>query len=221
MNRLSEGMQKILPDELVPAVEALCNSLGDAHFRCGKVTEVFCYSLLHPGEKLFEVRGHKQALGQLKRIVGPLVTQTCDQHIRTGTAPAFFHAMFEMYKAGMTFQVVRVFHDSLEMGSTHESLLAKPPIQWAHDLTLDLARIHENRARIWIRAVCDLPDFDTDLNWDDPDEAIMGKTWCAPLLIVMRPSAICRSMEPASGRGRPRNDQGLAEFVCGVLHHSH
>ena len=96
--------------------------------------------------------------------------------------------MFELYKAGLAVQAVRVFRDLLEIGITHEGSLAKPPIQWAHDLTLELAKIYENRAKFWIRAVCDPPDFDTDLNWDDPDEAIMGKAWCAPLLIVMRPS---------------------------------
>lgn len=96
--------------------------------------------------------------------------------------------MFEMYKAGVAVQAVRVFHDLLEIGSTHEGLLAKSPIQWAHDLALELAGVYEYRAKFWIRAVCDPPDFDTGLNWDDPDEIIMGKDWCAPMLLVMHPS---------------------------------
>jgi hypothetical protein len=188
MNRLPEEIRSTIPDELIPAVEAIDKTLDDAHFRCGKVTEIFCYGLLHPGEKLAEAEQHKIALSQLKAIVGGVATETFNQHLRIGTAPAFFHAMNQLYIAGVTVQTARAFQDLLEIGSAQRDRLGKPYVQWAHDLTLGLAKSYENRAKFWIRAVCDPPDFDTDLNWDDPDEIIMGKTWCAPMLLVMWPS---------------------------------
>ncbi len=188
MNRIPKEIESTIPDELVPAVEAINKTLDDAHFRCGKVTEIFCYGLLHPGEKLAEAEQHKIALSQLKAIVGGVATETCHQHLRMGTAPAFFHAMNQLYIAGVTVQAVRVFQDLLEIGRAHTDRLGKPYIEWAHDLTLGLAKSYENRTKFWIRAVCDPPDFDTDLNWDDPDEIILGKTWCAPMLLVMCPA---------------------------------
>jgi hypothetical protein len=188
MNRLPEEIKSVIPDELVPAVEAINKTLDDAHFRCGKVTEIFCYCLLHPGEKLAEAEQHKIALNQLKANVGAVATESCNQHLKMGTAPAFFHAMNELYIAGVTVQTVWAFRNLLEIGGAQTDRLGKPYVQWAHDLTLGLTKSYENRAKFWIRAVCDPPDFDTDLNWNDPDEVIMGKTWCAPILLVMWPS---------------------------------
>jgi hypothetical protein len=190
MNRLPEKIKSVIPDELVPAVEAINGTLDDAHFRCGKVTEIFCYGLLHPGEKLAEAKQHKIAFSQLKAIVGGVATEICHQNLRMGTAPAFFHAMNQFYIAGVTIQAGQVFQDLFEIGRAHTDRLGKPYVQWAHDLTLELAKSYENQVKSWIRAVCDPPDFDTDLNWDDPDEVIMGKTWCAPMLLVMCPSRL-------------------------------
>jgi hypothetical protein len=188
MNWLPDEIKSATPDELLPAVEALNESLDDAYFRCSKVTEVFCYGLLHPGENLAEIEQHKLALGQLKAIAGQAVTATCDKYLRMGTTPAFFLAMHQLYIAGVTVQTDKVFHDLLEIGRAHSEALGRPYIQWAQELTMRLAKAYEHRAKLWIRAVCDPPDFDTDLNWDDQDEVIMGKTWCAPMLLVMRPS---------------------------------
>ena len=190
LNRLPQEIRTTLPDELVPAVEALDKTLDDAHFKCGKITEIFCYSLLHPGENLAETEQYKLALMQLKVMAGPAATEVCHQHLRTGTAPAFFHAMNELYMAGVTVQAIQVFDDLLAIGKANADQVGKPYIQWAHDLTLELAEKYENRVKFWIRAVCDPPDYGTDLNWDDRDEIIMGKTWCAPMLLVMEPSRL-------------------------------
>lgn len=188
MNRLPEEIKSTIPEELVPAVEALNRTLDDSHFKCGIITEAFCYSLLHPGEKLTETEKYKLALAQLKVIAGPAATEACHHRIRMGTAPAFFHAMEQLYIAGMIAQAIHVFHDLLAIGKANTEQMDKPYIQWAHDLTMELIETFEDRVKFWIRAVCDPPDYDTDLNWDDPDEVIMGKTWCAPLLLIMQPS---------------------------------
>ncbi len=204
MNRLPEEIKSTIPEELVPAVEALTETLDDSHFKCGKITEVFCYGLLHPGENLTETEQYKLALVQLKVITGPAATEACHHRIRMGTAPAFFHAMNELYIAGVIAQAIQVFHDLLAIGKANAEQLGKPYIQWAHDLTLHLAESYENRVKFWIRAVCDPPDYGTDLNWNDPDEIIMGKTWCAPMLLVMRPS---RSMPFDAARQWERVDR--------------
>lgn len=188
MNRLAEEIKASLPAELIAAVEALDRTLDDAHFKCGKITEVFCYGLLHPGEYRAETEDYKLALMQLKVIAGPAATEVCHQRIRMGTAPAFFHAMEQLYIAGVSVQAIHVFHELLEIGKAHADQLGKPSVQWAHDLTMELAKNYENRAKFWIRAVCDPPDFEPHLKWDDPDEIIMGRTWCAPMLLIMRPS---------------------------------
>jgi hypothetical protein len=96
--------------------------------------------------------------------------------------------MNELYIAGMAVQAIRVFRELIEIGRAHSEKLGNPYIKWAQDLTLELVQSHENQVKFWIRAVCDPPDFSTDLNWGDPYEVIMGKTWCAPMLLVMRPS---------------------------------
>lgn len=88
----------------------------------------------------------------------------------------------------MITQAIQIFEDLLGIGKANAEQLRKPYIQWAQDLTLQLVRSYESRVKLWIRAVCDPPDHSIDLNWDDQDEIIMGKTWCAPMLIVMRPS---------------------------------
>ena len=61
-NRLLESA----PADLIPALKALDKSIDDAYWNCGQVTEVWCYSLLHPGEKLAEVQEHKLAMDQLE-----------------------------------------------------------------------------------------------------------------------------------------------------------
>jgi hypothetical protein len=127
-------------------------------------------------------------MSQLKVMAGPAATEACHHRIRMGTAPAFFHSMNELYIAGVTAQAIQVFHDLLAIGKANADQVKKPYIQWAHDLTLELVATYENRVKLWIRAVCDPPDYCSDVNWDDPDELIMGKTWCAPLLIIMVPS---------------------------------
>ena len=83
-------------------------------------------------------------MDQLKAVVGPIVTRTCNRQIFTGTAPAYFSAMHEMYIAGVTIQAIKVFNDLLEIGRTHKERLAMPHIQWAHDLTLDSIKSNEN-----------------------------------------------------------------------------
>ena len=153
-----------------------------------ETTEVYCYGLLHPGEKLTETEQYKLALMQLKVIAGPAATEACHHRIRMGTAPAFFHAMEQLYIAGMIAQAIQVFHDLIAIGKANSEQMGKPYIQWAHDLTMQLVESYENRVKFWIRAVCDPPDYDTDLNWNDPNETIMGKTWCAPMLLIMQPS---------------------------------
>jgi hypothetical protein len=176
MNRLSEEIKSGIPEELIPAVEALTKTLDDAHFKCGKITEVYCYSLLHPGENQLEAEQYKLALTQLKVIAGPAATEACNHRIRMGTAPAFYHAMEQLYIAAMITQAIQVFNDLLAIGKANAEQLGEPYIQWAHDLTLKLVQSYENRVKFWIRAVCDPPEYSTDLNWYDPDEIVMGKT---------------------------------------------
>ncbi len=188
INPLPQRIRATVPDDLVPAVEALNKTLADSYWKCGKITEVYCYGLLHPGQNLVETEQDKLALAQLKVIAGPVATEACDHRIRMGTAPAFFHAMDQLYVAGVITQAIHVFHELLAIGSANSDQLGKPYIQWAHDLTLELVETYENRVKLWIRAVCDPPDYSTDLNWNDRDEIIMGKTWCAPMLLVMQPS---------------------------------
>ncbi len=188
MYRLSEEIRTALPAGLVPAVEALSQTLDDAHFKCGKITEVFCYALLHPGENPTDTEQYKLALDQLKVIAGPAATEAYHRSIRMGTAPAFFHAMEQLYIAGMIPQAVRVFHDLLAIGKANAEQLSKPYIQWAHDLTMKLIETYEIQVKLWIRAVCDPPDYSSDMDWSEPDEVIMGRTWCAPMLLVMKPS---------------------------------
>jgi hypothetical protein len=178
---------KGLPEELAPAIKALKKSLHHAHSKCGRITEVFCYNQLHPGEKLAEVEEHKPAFRQLMAIVEPTIGPSYNQKIKTGTLPAVFSAMLDLYMAGVTVQAIQMFRDLVEIGREHEGQLAKPPVQWAHDLTLESVRFYENRVKMWVRAVCD-PQEDVDHDPNDPYILMLGRTWCAPLLIVMRPS---------------------------------
>lgn len=204
MNGNEKNQMKGLPEELAPAIKALKKSLHHVHSKCGRITEVFCYNQLHPGEKLAEVEEHKPAFRQLMAIVEPTIGPSYNQKIKTGTLPAVFSAMLDLYMAGVTVQAIQMFRDLVEIGRAHEGQLAKPPVQWAHDLTLESVRFYENSVKMWVRAVCDPPDFDTDLNFDDPDEIILGKTWCAPMLLVMRPS---RSMPFDATRQWERADR--------------
>lgn len=178
------------PEDLKPAIKALEESLDEAHWKCGRITEVICYALIHPEDKgkADDAVAHQQALLNLKAIVGPIASEVFNQHLRIQTPPAFFHAGQWLYKEGMTVQASSVFRDLLDIGRAHEERLPEPPLQWARDLTVELIRSQEQRIKMWVRAVCDPPDYSTDLNWDDPDEIVMGPTWCAPQLIVMRPS---------------------------------
>lgn len=208
MNPLTQQIKSTLPIELVPAVEALNKTLDDAHFKCGKITEVFCYGLLHPGENLAETEEYKLALMQLKFMAGPAATEAYNHRVRMGTSPAFFFAMNQLYIAGVVFQTIQVFNELLAIGQAHADQLGKPYIQWAHDLTMELAKTYENRAKFWIRAVCDPPDFSTDLNWNDPDEVIMGKPGVRPCCWSCGHRGTCHSTRRANGKGstgkRPR-----------------
>ena len=187
MNGDEKNQMKGLPEELAPAIKALKESLHHAHRKCGRITELFCYNQLHPGEKWAEVEEHKPAFRKLMAIVGPTIGPSYNQKIGTGTLPAVFSAMLDLYMAGVTVQAIQMFRDLVEIGRVHEGQLAKPPVQWAHDLTLEFVRFFENSVKMWVRAVCD-PQDDVDHDPNDPYILMLGRTWCAPLLIVMRPS---------------------------------
>lgn len=149
-----------------------------------------CYAFLHPDdqEKAELALEHQHPFLTLKAIVGAIAAEGFNQYLKMATPPAFFHAMRQLYAEGVAVHAKSVFQDLLEIGRTHEKRLGVPHILWARDLTLELVSSKEYSVKMWVRAVCDPPDYSTDLNWDDPEESVMGPTWCAPQLITMRPS---------------------------------
>jgi hypothetical protein len=205
MNGNEKNQMKGLPEELAPAIKALKKSLHHAHSKCGRITEVFCYNQLHPGEKLAEVEEHKPAFRQLMAIVEPTIGPSYNQKIKTGTLPAVFSAMLDLYMAGVTVQAIQMFRDLVEIGREHEGQLAKPPVQWAHDLTLESVRFYENRVKMWVRAVCDHAGSNLVRALVDCDAAVLRHA--------------IRSGTPL-GTNQPRNHEALAEFVRRDVYHT-
>lgn len=177
--------EKDVPADLIPAIKHLRKSFEDAHWGCGRTTQIFCYSLLHNERVDDPAKEYLNYLMHVKAGVGPAATQRFHESIKLGTPPAIFKAFYDLYLEAMSVQALAIFKELAEIGLANESRLAKPHLEWAEAQTKHLIRSENHRIRNWVRDVCDKQVYDPK---EDPEEQIFWRKWQAPMFLIMKPS---------------------------------
>jgi hypothetical protein len=149
------------------------------------ITEILCFSQLHPGVTVEDVKEYVKPLMQLKGMVGPAATQRFDDMFAQGMPAAIFKSFYDLYLEGMSVQALLTFRDLLEIGCANEKRLGIPHLEWAEAQVTHLIRSHTHFIRNWVRDVCDKHVYDPAEN---RDEQIFWRKWQAPMFLVMKPS---------------------------------
>jgi hypothetical protein len=181
----TERWDKDVPTDLIPAIKHLRRSFDDAHWGCGRTTELFCYSLLH-SESIDDPRKeYINYLMHMKVRVGQAATHRFHELAKEGTLPALFKAFFDLYLEGMSVQALLIFKELVEIGRANENRLAIPYLEWAEAQTRHLIRSDSHHITIWVRNVCDKHVYDPN---EDMEEKVFWRKWQAPLFLIMTPS---------------------------------
>lgn len=181
----AEEWDKNVPADLIPAIKALRKSFDDAHWQCERVTEILCFSQLHPGIADEDVKEYIVPLQQLKLIVGRAATHRFHEMLKQGTPPAIFKGFYDLYLDGTTVQALSVFRDLAEIGRANEKRLGNPHLEWAASQTKHMIRSNNHLIDIWVRDVCDKQPYDPN---EDVEEQIVWMKWQAPRLLTMKPA---------------------------------
>ena len=102
----TEPWDKSVPIDLIPAIKHLREQFEEAHWKCGQVTEIFCFSQLHKiiaDEKQYE---YLKPFLQLKRMVGVAAEHRWQHMHDQGTLPATFRSYYDLYLEGTGVQIV-------------------------------------------------------------------------------------------------------------------
>jgi hypothetical protein len=182
----TEPWDKSVPADLLPAVKHLRKSFDDAHWKCGRITEIFCFSLLHKIVANEELKDYVKPFLQLKAMVGAAATRRFEDMFVQGTPATIFKCFYDLYLEGMNVQALRIFRDLVEIGCANEKRLGIPHMEWAEAQVTHLISSHTHSIKIWVRSVCDKQV--NDPNEKNPEEWIFWRKWQAPMFLVMKPS---------------------------------
>jgi hypothetical protein len=181
----AEEWNKNVPADLVPAIKALRKSFDDAHWKCGRVTEILCFSQLHRDVADEDAREYIAPLQQLKVIVGPAATHRFHELLKQGTPPAILKGFYDLYLDRTTVQALANFKDLVQIGRANEKRLGNPHLEWAASQTKHMIRSNNHRIDHWVRNVCDKEAYDPN---EDIEDHIFGRNWRTPRLLIMKPS---------------------------------
>ena len=190
--------ERDVPADLIPAIKHLRKSFEDAHWGCGRTTQIFCYSLLHNETVDDPAKEYLNYLMHVKAGVGPVATQRFHESIKLGIPPAIFKAFYDLYLEAMSVQALAIFKELAEIGLANESRLAESHLEWAEAQTKHLIRSENHRIRNWVRDVCDKQVYDPK---EDPEEQIFWRKWQAPMFLIMKPS-LFQPFDAATGWDR-------------------
>ncbi len=107
----------------------------------------------------------------------------------TETAPAVFKNYMDLFEEGLKQAIKKGFDDLFEIGLANMRLLSQGPIEWAKSHIEFLVTGKEYKIKIWIKNVCDRQEMSKVTTPEDMEEFLHWRTWRAPKLIVMKPSA--------------------------------
>ncbi len=107
----------------------------------------------------------------------------------TETAPAVFKNYMDVFEEGLKQAIKKGFDDLFEIGLANMRLLSQGPIEWAKSHLGLLVTGKEYKIKIWIKNVCDQQEMSKGTTPEDMEEFVHWRTWRAPKLIVMQPSA--------------------------------
>jgi hypothetical protein len=181
----TEPWDRSVPADLLPAIKHLRKSFEDAHWKCGRITEILCFSQLHPDATVEDVKEYLKPLMQLKGMVGSAATQRFHDMISQGTSPAIFKGFYDLYLESMSVQALLIFKELAEIVCANEKRLGSSHLAWAEAQMTHLIRSHTHSIRNWVRDVCDKHVYDPT---EDREERIFWKKWQAPMLLIMKPS---------------------------------
>jgi hypothetical protein len=182
----TEPWDKSVPTDLIPAIKHLRQQFEEALWKCGQITEIFCFSLLHKIIANENLNEYVKPFLQLKAMVGAAATQRFQEMFDQGTLPAIFKSFYDLYLETLGVQIVFIFKELIEIGCVNEKHLGSPHLEWAEAQVTHLIRSDTHSIKNWVRDVCDKQVLDP--NEKDPDEWIFWKKWQAPMFLVMKPS---------------------------------
>ena len=189
----TDPWEESVPSDLIPAIKSLREGFDKAHWNCGRITQILCFTQLHSNLPDEEARMYIKPLMQLKVAVGAAVTARFNDLLRWGTPSAIFKAFFDLYVEGVRVQALEIFDDLKDIGRANKATLGAPYLEWAQAQTQKMIRDHVYKIENWVCEACDKRVFDPA---EDIEEPIWRK-WKAPLLVIMKP-ARSRAYDAAS-----------------------
>jgi pyrimidine deaminase RibD-like protein len=185
----AEHWKAITPDILVSPVEHIRKMFDEGVWKCSQLTEKLCFADLHSNDKQVDLGSYKAAFATYRKIIGSAAAQQFDRDHQIGTAPAIFHAFFQVMSAGVRSEIHRLFRELLEIGVAHSARLSVHPAEWAKTHLMILLKSKKHVLELWIKSVCDRQDYSRLGNTEqERDDFIFWKYWRAPKLIYMEPS---------------------------------
>ncbi len=185
----SMDWESITPDELKRAIAHVRKTFDTAEWKCSQLTEKLCSAALHTntadGSALHP---YQTAFTDYRSILGPVVCRQFDEILRRSTTSAIFKAYFDVFRSGVATEVRRLFGETVQIGLAKKQTLSMPPVEWAQIQMRFLVNNEVNRAKQWIKNVCDHQDYSTKAD----EEFIFWKSWRAPKFIHMHPSGNTR-----------------------------
>lgn len=206
----TEKWETSVPADLVPAVEHLRKRFADAHWGCGRTTQLYCYAILHGKAAHDPANEYASYFLHLQARVGPLLKNRFKDMLNKATPPAIFKGFYDLYLDGLCVEAVDIFKELVKIGRANDRSLAIPYLDWATNHTTYAIRYNVFQIENWIKDVCDKHLLDSS---ETEAETIFWTRWRAPMLLVMEPSG---NMPLETGSCWERNDE---ETTSRYIHH--
>jgi hypothetical protein len=119
--------------DLIPAIEHLRKSFGEALGGCAHVTGAMCYVLLHDEPVDAQSAGYTKDLFPILEKAGKAAHRRFNLSIQADTLSASFKGYFDLYLAFASTQALSIMREFTEIGRVHQNRLGVSYLEWAND----------------------------------------------------------------------------------------
>lgn len=173
------------PPALIDVVFHLRKRWEDGEWKISHLTQNLLFAALHPSVPVGNLAEFQLAFEYFKPIAGNHSIEVFNLLLRNGTAPALFHAYYDLRKRLLEREAEGIFLELCSLGAAQTDVLNEEPIAWARAHMYHLLEDETFQTPSWIKRCCDVQGYNAGA---DDDEEIYWRSWRAPLLLVMKPS---------------------------------
>jgi hypothetical protein len=181
----NRSWEQLTPSRLVAPIRHLRNQFDTAEWRVSEITQNLCFAKLHPGRPSASTEDYKIAITHFWALLGTPTYSRFKETLRINTPPAVFLSFLEVYQAGVTFEIHRIFDELLKIALANRGTLKQDAVPWAGTQALLMIAKEQVAVTRWIKNVCDKQEYGVD---QDVNEVMFWRTWRAPKLVHMQPS---------------------------------